>query len=121
MNHDASHGCDAQINTLHRLKDLYTLNGFSTLHEDDVNEQYKLSIDALMEEKKFLSYLEAECWPTYMSIIRTNLLRTTSMDDEVKLNRGNDLSIMASLRSTLQRYDPRLADRQDERQRRKIE
>ena len=116
MNHKSSeNGFDAHINALHRLKDIYVTTGFPTLNGADLNEQYKLAVEALAEEKKFLRYLESDAWPDRMQTIRHNLLRTTTLDDEIKLNRGNDLTILVSLRSTMLRIDPVLVDRQDQR------
>ncbi len=121
MNHNARNGIEAQINALHRLKDVCSLNDFTTVQHETVTEQYKLANEALQEEKKFLNYLEMDKWPNGMENIRNNLLRTTSMDDEITLNRGNDQSILDSLHSALQRMDPQLAAGQDEKLRHKTE
>ncbi len=119
MNHSSEHGVDAQVNTLYRLKNLYSMNGYNCIQSDTVTEQYKIAVEALQEERKFLDYLELDSWPKEMDTVRNNLLRTTSMDDEILLNRGNDLSVLDSLRETLQRIDPQMVDRQDEKLRQK--
>ena len=113
MNPDPKFGDDVQINALHRIKELYILNGSRTVQHQTVTEQYKLSLDALCEEQKFLKYLNAETWPAGTENVRQNLLRSTVMDDELISNRGNDTVILETLRNTLIRMDRDLVCRLD--------
>ena len=102
------------MNTLHRLKDMFLLNGSTTIQSDDVTEQYKLACDALLEEKKFITYFNLDNWPEDMEVVRNNLLRTTCMDDEIMVNRGNELSILECLYSAMKRYYPELVSIQEQ-------
>ncbi len=113
MNPDTKFGDKVQINTLYRVKDLYALNGYKTVQHEQVTEQYKLSLDALLEEEKFLKYLKADKWPAGTTTIRQNLLQSTVMDEELVANRGNDTVILDTLRSSLLRIDRDLVCRLD--------
>ena len=73
----------------------------------------------MQEERKFRDYLESDTWPTGMDTIRSNLLRKTTIDEEIISNRGNDNTILNSLYSVLCMLHPEIAERQDSRQNRK--
>ena len=54
-----------------------------------------------------------------MEALRFKLLRTTSMDQEIVGNRGNDNSILESIHAALHRLDPHLCTSRDNEIKRK--
>lgn len=78
-----------------------------------VTKQFKLAVDALKEEKKFLSYLDSTEWSSMMNLTRNNLLFTTMMDQDICMNQGNEGQILESLRSSLRRLDSVLLQRRE--------
>lgn len=52
---------------------------------------------ALVEEVKFLKFIENDKWPMEMEALREKLLRTTIMGTELTENQSNDESILESL------------------------
>jgi len=51
MNHAPNNCFDAQINTLHRLKDYSSMHNYCSVHHEKVTEEFKICIDALSKEK----------------------------------------------------------------------
>lgn len=113
MNARSQKEIDAQCNSLHRLKSLHSSNGFKTIQPFETSKQYIIALDALQEESKFLAYLQNHTWPHGMTQTRINMLQDTAMDHEITSNKGNELSILDSLRIVLRRLDPDLQEKCD--------
>jgi len=114
MNAAEKFGEEAQINTLYRVKELCEMNNYKTVQQDEVSHQSKLAVDAILEEKKFLQYLDCNTWPVGLETVRVNLLRSTVLDKELEQNRGNDSIILECLRNALYSVDRRYAlERED--------
>lgn len=102
-----------QINTLYRAKKICQLNKFRTVQPAEITEQVKMAQFALQEEKKFLHYLGSSKWPDGMDNIRRNLLQTSTMDQDVKSNIGNDGTVLEPLKAALRRISPNLVAERD--------
>ena len=109
MNAGDTFGEEVQINCLYRIKEICEMNSYKTVQHDEVSKQSKLAMDALLEEKKFLEYLDCKSWPVGLETVRINLLRSTVLDKEVEENRGNDSVILECLRDLLYAVDRRYA------------
>ena len=105
----------AQGNTLHRAKEYCLLNGLKTVQYSVINSQFKMALLALEEERKFLDYIGSDEWPPQMSTIRNNMLRSTLLDDEIEGNKGNEHTVLKSLRQSLLSISPNLVIQCDER------
>ena len=105
MNAAEKFGEEAQINTLYRIKELCEMNNYKTVQQDEVSHQSKVAVDAILEEKKFLQYLDCSTWPIGLETVRVNLLRSTVLDKEIEQNRGNDSIILECLRNALSSVD----------------
>lgn len=114
MNVKTEDDIEAQVNTLFRVRDVCKSIGFRTVQHQDVLKQYKLSVCALQEERKFLSYMSSKQWPPNMEVIRTNLLRSTTLDSELMYNTGNNHDVLPSILTLLKRLDPNLAQQCEE-------
>ncbi len=121
MNASSDTEVEAQCNTLHRAKEHFLLNGLKTIQYQLINHQFKMAMSALDEEKKFLKYLGSTEWPSQMISIRRNLLRSTVMDDEIESNKGNEHTVLTTLRQSLMAVSPNLVKTCDERLKQSIE
>lgn len=99
----------SQIDTLHRLMNLYIRNGFKSVSKD-VSTQYQLALDADRESKKFKTFLGKDSWPQELIPIQKKLFTETIFDEELVENRGNDLHLLPSLLSAYRRRFPQLVE-----------
>lgn len=60
----------------------------------------------MLEEKKFLSYMEKDKWPEIMDSLRMTLLQSSVLDDKNTEKWENGHSILSSLISALLRVNP---------------
>lgn len=60
-----------------------------------------------------MNYLDSATWPIGRDTMRRHVLQTTNLDEEITSNKGNELVVMDSLRSALQRLYPDLLDCRD--------
>ncbi len=97
---------EAQVNCIYRLRHWSECQGFKSVPNKVVVEQFNFSILALNEERKFLELLESDEWPSSMEITRTNVLRTTLCDMELSSNAGNDTDILPLLWESFKRAHP---------------
>ncbi len=104
----------AQIYTLYRAKEYCLLNALKTVQYTIINQQFKMALLAISEEKKFLKYLGSDEWPVGMETTKDNLLNSTVMDSEVEGNKGNENTILSSLKNALLSINPNLVKRCDE-------
>jgi len=118
MNAKGDAAVRAQINTLHRAKELFMLNGLKTVQYTAINQQYNIALLAINEEAKFLKYLDSSEWPPQMENIKFNLLRSTLLDGEIEGNAGNEHTVLDSLRKGLLLVSPNIVKQCDERLRR---
>jgi len=114
MTAETSDELKAQLYTLYRAKDYCLLNGLKTVQYTTINELFKMALLAISEEKKFLEYLGSDEWPIQMSTIKENLLKSTVLDGEIEGNKGNETTILTSLRSALLSIDPNLVKKCDD-------
>ena len=105
MNATEPDGITAQLYTLHRSKFICRENIFKTVKHETVTEQFKVVQFALSEEKTFLHFLDPEPWPKEMENMRTNLLKTTIFDKELKENAGSE-NVLSSLFETYKTHFP---------------
>lgn len=101
MNAKGIDGEKAQIHALYRVKRIYEATGFRSISSTVLSTQFKTAMGAIVEEQKFVTFLDGENWPTEMDKSRENLLQSQSFDNDIVENKGNDTDILASL---LQRY-----------------
>lgn len=111
----------AQVNTLYRVRDIFTTNGFRTIQHRDVTKQYLLSMNALKEEEKFLCSIKATEWPQGMEKTRETLLRSVHMDKELEANRGNEHKLLEPIVVVLKRVHPDLVDSMESSLKKKIQ
>ncbi len=97
---------DAQVNTIYRVRHWCELNNYRPVKSCVLNEQYNLSRLALNEEYKFLKYIGAEKWPKNMETTRENLLRTTSYDENLMSNSGNNSDVLDKIWNSYKRQYP---------------
>lgn len=69
-----------------------------------MTKEYKVTADALIEEKKFINFLRLDGWPQKMATFKTNLLCTTILDEQKSESRGSTTKMLASLLSAYQRH-----------------
>ncbi len=109
MNANEKDSEEVQINTLHRIKDMYLLSNFKTIQSDDLTKQFKYATLAQKEQEKFLRFLECDEWPKEMESIKINMLRSFMLDKELDENAGNDFVILPKLLQSFKRHFPDMA------------
>lgn len=100
---------EAQINTLYMLRDLCQQNGFRTIQYMEVSKKYSVSISALREEEKFPKCIGSGICPDDIEAVRRNLIQLTVFGKEIESNTGNEHNVLDSLRDTIRRLEPDLA------------
>ncbi len=98
-----------QINSLHRLKDLYLQNSGKAIKAEDLTSQFKLSTLAHLEDAKFLRFIESDNWPREMHDLRKNLLQTTLFDKDLEENSNNEFMVLPNLLDAYRRHFPHIA------------
>ena len=99
----------AQANTVYRARHWSERNDFRSLSPGVLNDLFKLSKLALIEEAKFLKFIGEQSWPVDMEINQENLLRTTMYDGEIESNGGNGVDVLPKLWKCFCRKHPGLA------------
>ena len=121
MNASTDDEVRAQKYTLHRAKEHFLLNGLKTVQYKTINEQFKMSMLAISEEKKFLAYIDCSEWPSPMTKIRHNLLKSSVLDGDIESNQGNEHTILPTLRQSLISINPNLVEICDKRLKQSVE
>lgn len=103
-----------QVHTLYNVREKCRLSAFRTVQQTEVMKQFKLSVSAIHEELKVLSFVPGNKWAEQMETERMNLLRSTSLDSEIASNMGNDNHILPTLLNLLRRLDPALGQKYDD-------
>ncbi len=96
----------AQENAVHRARHWSELNGFRSVKSSVLNEQFMMAKLSLIEERKFLEFIDEDTWPRHMDTIKENMLRTTICDKELQCNQGNSADILPSLWKCFKRLYP---------------
>ncbi len=109
LNASGSNSEDIQINTLHRVKDLYLESSLKTIQPEDLTTQYKFARMAQREQDKFLKFIEDKHWPPQMIHLKHTLLRTTVLNKELEENSNNEFDILKNLLDSFRRHFPDLA------------
>lgn len=73
---------------------------YKDVQKKELEEQTRKALLARSACQKFEKVLERGIWPSELSSIKLNLLRTTKMDDEAETNSGNENTILPSLEKT---------------------
>lgn len=84
----------AQLITVRRCKYFFERNGYRSIGSENVYEMFQLSLLALKEETKFLTYIKESLWPTEMRIIQSNLLHATIFEKDLIVDARNDDSVL---------------------------
>lgn len=108
MNASGEKGERAQILTIYRARDVCKESMFKPVRHDIISKLFQLSVDAINEERKFLLFLSPSTWPEEMSILRSNLLRSTILDDQLESNRG-EKRLLKALKDSFSRHFPAIA------------
>lgn len=74
---------EAQVHTICQARKINFNDGLRSVQYSEIPKQFKLVQDAMLEEKKFLAYIESDKWPEGMASFRINLLQSTFLDDEI--------------------------------------
>lgn len=59
------------------------------------------------DENKFIKYLDSADWPGNMNKIRSNLPRSTMLDEEIMSNSGNRHTVLQSVKAALKKIYPK--------------
>lgn len=100
MNPGTDFGIQAQINTLHCLKYVCSINDFETTKHGDVTTPFKLAEDAFWKETKFMRSIESETWPAGIEHLKISQPMTSMKDDTITNNRKNELTVLEYHRMT---------------------
>ena len=74
-----------------------------------LNEQVKNAMAARTEVNKMNIVIGSEKWPPVLETVRSNLLRTTKRDEQVRNNTGEDLTILPRLQELFEAHHGRRA------------
>lgn len=74
-----------------------------------------------MKKKSFLAYIDKDEWPTDMETLQSNMHQSTTLDEELTENSGNDEVILPSLLDEFQRHFPKLAEKIEDREERSVQ
>ncbi len=113
-------GLSAQINTIYRAQTVSLENGFKPVQHETISKLYQMACDASIEVKKFEDFIFPDKWPSEMITLRNNALRTTILDDEMELNRGNS-KLLKSFMDSYKRHFPLLYLQKELNQKKKLE
>lgn len=109
----------AQICALHKAKEMLLKNMF--VQFKTIMDQYKISLQAIKDEAKFLQVINQSEWTSQIQSVKQNMRYSTVFDDEINLNTANEHNILFLLQIRLRRLDFSLSQLSDERLHLKIE
>ena len=105
---DASVDSD-RVNALMRCQYLAINEGLKSVSGTRLNDEVKNAIAARREAEKMSIVVGSEEWPPELEIVRLNLLQTTKLDEQVRNNTGEDLTILPRLREIFEAHHGRRA------------
>ena len=93
-----------RINGLLRCQYLAINKGIKSVNGTKLNEQVRNAIPARKEVNKINIVIGSERWPPELETVRSNLLRTTKLDEQVRGNTGEDLTILPRLQELFEAH-----------------
>lgn len=95
----------AQIYTIYRTRDLCQRNQFKPIRHEAISTLFPISIRAIAEAGKFIPLLADQRWPEEMKTIRTDLLKSKILDEEIQKIHDNP-HMLKSLLNLYRRHFP---------------
>lgn len=106
MNASECKDFDAQIVTLRKAKFILVERAHRPVRYKDIFGKYDVNLETIEQMEKFERYLEFSVCPFMLSAVKENILHTTKLNKEIKLDSGNKFTIFQLFLEKYGRYYP---------------